>query len=109
MTMLAEQKCVPCQGGVAPLKGEHLTQRMDQLGPGWNLIDDKNIEKTWSFDDFGKTWNFVSQVAELAEEENHHPYVCFTYGQATVTLWTHKIDGLTESDFIFAAKVEEKL
>jgi len=107
MTTLAEQKCVPCQGGVEPLRGEDLNQRARQLGQGWRVIEGKKIEKTWSFDDFAETWDFVRQVAELAEEQNHHPDVHFTYGKATITLWTHKIDGLHGNDFIMAAKIDQ--
>ena len=107
MTTLAEQTCVPCQGGVKPLEGVELRERVGQLAQGWDLVEDRRIEKTWSFDNFAQTWNFVSQVAELAEEQDHHPDVCFSYGKATVTLWTHKIDGLHENDFIMAAKIEE--
>lgn len=107
MTTLAEQTCVPCRGGVEPLTGEALRRRAGQLPQGWDLIEERKIEKTWSFENFAQTWNFVSQVAELAEEQNHHPYICFTYGKATITLWTHKIDGLHDNDFIMAAKIED--
>ena len=106
MTTDAEKKCTPCQGGVEPLKSDQIKQRMSELSAGWRAIDDKRIEKEWSFKNFQQTWNFVCEVAELAEEEDHHPTVCFTYGQATVTLWTHKIDGLHDNDFILAAKID---
>jgi 4a-hydroxytetrahydrobiopterin dehydratase len=106
MTTLAEQKCIPCQGGVEPLRGEDLRQRTSQLGQGWDVVEGKSIEKTWSFDNFAETWGFVSQVAELAREQDHHPDVYFTYGKATITLWTHKIDGLHDNDFIMAAKID---
>ncbi len=82
MSELASRQCVPCRGGVPPLR------------------------KEYKFEDFKETQAFVSQVGELAEEQRHHPDICYGWGRAEITIWTHKIDGLTESDFILAAKID---
>jgi len=107
MTKLAEKKCTPCQGGVAPLKGDDLKRHAGQLGPGWEIVEEAHLEKTFKFDDFRHALDFVNRVGEVAEEENHHPDINLTYGKATITLWTHKINGLHENDFILAAKIDQ--
>jgi 4a-hydroxytetrahydrobiopterin dehydratase len=107
MTTLAEKKCTPCQGGVEPLHGEELRQRAEQLGPGWQIVEGKRLEKSFKFEDFRQALNFVNRVGEVAEEENHHPDVYLAYGQAKITLWTHKIGGLHDNDFILAAKIDQ--
>ena len=107
MTKLAEKKGTPCQGGVAPLKGEVLKQHAEQLGTGWEIVEEAHLQKTFKFDDFRQALGFVNRVGEVAEEEGHHPDIHLTYGQATITLWTHKINGLHENDFILAAKIDQ--
>jgi 4a-hydroxytetrahydrobiopterin dehydratase len=102
---LADQKCVPCKGGVPPLKGEKAEELLRQT-PGWNMVRDHHLQKTFTFPDFRKALDFVNRVGEVAEEEGHHPDILLSWGKAEVTTYTHKIDGLTESDFILAAKID---
>ena len=100
MDDLASKQCVPCRGGVPPLAGEDLNRYRQQLGGGWEVVEGHHLEKTYRFEDFRR----ALRVGELAEEQGHHPDILLAWGRATVTIWTHKIDGLTESDFVFAAK-----
>lgn len=101
--------CVPCRGGVPALKGEDLERLKGWLGNGWNVIDEHHLSKTYKFADYASTLAFVNGVAEVAESQGHHPNISFTYGSAEVTIWTHKIDGLTESDFVLGAKADKAL
>ncbi len=105
MSDLASKACVPCRGGVPPLKGEELTALQEQV-EGWNVVEEHHITKTFKFPDFLKALDFVNRVGQLAEEQGHHPDVFLTWGRVEVTSWTHKIKGLTESDFILAAKID---
>ncbi|HMF25606.1 MAG TPA: 4a-hydroxytetrahydrobiopterin dehydratase [Pseudolabrys sp.] len=105
MSELAAKTCVPCRGGVPPLKGEDLSQLQKQVD-GWNIIEEHHIMKTFEFPDFRGALTFVNRVGELAEEQGHHPDISFTWGKVEITTWTHKINGLTESDFILAAKID---
>ncbi len=107
MAALAEKHCIPCEKGAKPLKGEQIEQQKEQLGPEWRVVDEHHLEREFSFDDFRQTLDFVNKVGELAEEEGHHPDICFGYGNAKIDLWTHKIDGLHENDFILAAKIDQ--
>ena len=109
MTKLAEKECKPCKGDVPPLEGEELQKMKNQLGDSWKLLDEKEkkLEREFSFDNFKQALDFSVKVGQLAEKVDHHPNVCFEWGKATVTVWTHKIGGLSETDFIFAAKVNE--
>lgn len=79
----------------------------EELGSGWEVVSDHHLRKTFEFDDFVGALEFVNRVGELAEEEGHHPDLHLTWGEATVELWTHAIDGLSDNDFIMAAKIEE--
>jgi 4a-hydroxytetrahydrobiopterin dehydratase len=106
---LAEMECVPCKGGVPALKGADLERLQQRLGSGWKVVDEHHLTKTYTFADYASTVAFVNGVAEVAEQQGHHPTISFTYGNAEVTIWTHKIDGLTESDFVFAAKADKVL
>ena len=106
---LADKKCIPCQGGVPPLKGDDLHKLHQQLGGGWQVVDEHHLEKTFKFKNFKEALAFVNRVGQVAEAEGHHPNICFTWGRATVQTWTHKINGLHESDFILAAKVDQCL
>lgn len=106
MSELAEKKCVPCQGGVPPLRGEKLLGMQKELGGNWKVIDNHHLEKEFSFKNFREALAFTNKVGELAEKENHHPDIYLAWGKVRITLWTHKIDGLSESDFIFAAKTD---
>lgn len=106
MSELAKKECVPCKGGVQPLRGEKLFAMQKELGGGWKVIDDHHLEKEVAFKNFREALTFTNKVGELAEKENHHPDIYLAWGKVRITLWTHKIDGLSESDFIFAAKVD---
>lgn len=103
---LANKTCKPCQGGVPPLKGKDLRQLAERLDNGWQVVDDHHLEKEYSFKDFREALDFTNRIGAVAEEQNHHPDIFLTYGKVRVQMWTHKIDGLTESDFVFAAKCD---
>ncbi len=103
---LARKECIPCKGGVPPLKGEELKQLKEQVD-GWDVIEEHHISKTYKFPNFVKALAFVNKVGEIAEEQGHHPDIFLTWGKVSIKTWTHKIDGLTESDFILAAKIDE--
>ncbi|HSB28479.1 MAG TPA: 4a-hydroxytetrahydrobiopterin dehydratase [Pyrinomonadaceae bacterium] len=106
MSELSSKQCVPCRGGVPALKGDEITPLLNQLN-GWEVIEEHHLTKTYRFANFRESLSFVNRVGELAEEQGHHPDICFGWGQAEITIWTHKINGLTESDFILAAKIDE--
>ena len=109
MTDLAKKTCIPCRGGVPPLKGAQLEDLQDKLKNDWKIINEHHLEKEYSFKNFKEALDFTVKVGELAENQDHHPDIFLTWGKVKVTIWTHKIDGLTESDFIFAAKTDRKL
>jgi 4a-hydroxytetrahydrobiopterin dehydratase len=106
MSGLAAKTCVPCRGGVPPLKGEELTALKKQVDD-WNVIEEHHITKTFKFPNFREALSFVNRVGELAEEQGHHPDISLAWGKVGITTWTHKINGLTESDFILAAKIDK--
>jgi 4a-hydroxytetrahydrobiopterin dehydratase len=105
MSELATKKCIPCEGGVPPLKGEALQAMQEQVS-GWNVVEEHHIVKTFKFPDFRKALDFVNRVGEIAEEQGHHPGIYLTWGKVEITVYTHKIKGLTESDFILASKID---
>ena len=105
MTELAEKTCVACRGSVPPLKGGELTGLLHQVS-GWTVVRDHHVQKEFSFPDFAGALDFVNRVGAIAEEQGHHPDVYLTWGRAEIKLWSHKIDGLTESDFIMAARID---
>ena len=107
MSSLTQKECVPCKGGHPPLKGAQLTALSSQLAPGWQVVGEHHLEREFKFPDFGQALAFTNQVGALAESQNHHPDIYLAWGKVKLTLWTHKIDGLTESDFVFAAKVDQ--
>jgi 4a-hydroxytetrahydrobiopterin dehydratase len=90
---------------VPPLPNEEITKLQAQLD-GWEVVSGHHLRKEYKFEGFKETQAFVNRVGELAEEQGHHPDICFGWGRAEITIWTHKIDGLTESDFILAAKID---
>ncbi|HEV2331220.1 MAG TPA: 4a-hydroxytetrahydrobiopterin dehydratase [Verrucomicrobiae bacterium] len=104
---LAKKECKPCDGGTPALKGDALKQMQNQLNDGWKLLNEQKLEKEFKFPDFSHALKFVNRVGDIAEEQNHHPDIYFTWGQARIQIWTHKINGLTESDFVLAAKIDE--
>ncbi|HWF39098.1 MAG TPA: 4a-hydroxytetrahydrobiopterin dehydratase [Candidatus Acidoferrales bacterium] len=106
MSELSSKTCVPCRGGVPPLEGAEL-QKLSKQVPGWKVVDGHHITRMFTFPDFRQALDFVNKVGELAESQGHHPDIFLTWGKAEITTWTHKINGLSESDFILAAKVDE--
>jgi len=102
---LADKKCVPCRGGVPPVQGQELQDLLKSV-PEWNAINEHHLTRQFKFPDFKQALDFVNRVGALAEEQGHHPDILLAWGKAEITLWTHKIDGLTESDFIMAAKID---
>ena len=109
MTDLASRDCIPCRGGVDPLSGDELDRWADELGNDWQVIDGHHLTKRYSFDDFQAALDFTNRLGELAEEVDHHPEICLTWGRVDVTIYTHKIDGLADADFIWAAKADRRL
>jgi 4a-hydroxytetrahydrobiopterin dehydratase len=105
MTSLADKKCVPCHGGVPPVKGAELKEFSRQI-PEWKVVEGHHIVRTFKFPDFKSALAFVNRVGEVAEEQGHHPDILLAWGKAEVTTWTHAINGLSESDFILAAKID---
>ncbi len=103
---LAQKTCIPCRGGVPPLPEAEARALLAQLN-GWELIDNHHLHKTYRFPDFKQALAFVDRVGALAEEQKHHPDITLAWGKVVLEIWTHKINGLTESDFIFAAKCDE--
>jgi 4a-hydroxytetrahydrobiopterin dehydratase len=107
MTELAREKCIPCHGGEPPMKGRLLEELEDELGNGWRVIVEHHLEKEFEFPDFASGLAFVNKVGALAEEEGHHPDVFLAWGKVRITIYTHKVDGITRSDFILAAKIDQ--
>ena len=105
MSELADKTCVPCRGNTPSLKGAELEELHQQL-PEWEVIEEHHLKREFRFKNFREALNFVNRVGEAAEEQGHHPDIDFGWGRATLTIFTHRIDGLTESDFVFAAKVD---
>jgi len=103
---LASKSCVPCRGGVPPLSGSEL-EKYARLLPSWRVVDGHHLEREFSFPNFRTALEFTNRVGNLAEEQGHHPGIYLAWGKVRITLWTHKIDGLTESDFVLAAKIDE--
>jgi 4a-hydroxytetrahydrobiopterin dehydratase len=106
---LAKKHCVPCRGGVPPLDREEIRQLQEQLGGDWSVVDDHHLQKEYKFADFAEALAFTNKVGALAEEEGHHPDIWLSWGKVEVKIWTHKIDGLTASDFVLAAKADALL
>jgi 4a-hydroxytetrahydrobiopterin dehydratase len=105
MSELAKKSCVPCRGGVPPLAGKELEGLAKEV-PQWKVVDGHHIVRTFAFPDFRQALAFVNKVGAMAEEQGHHPDILLGWGKAEITTWTHKINGLTESDFILAAKID---
>lgn len=103
---LANKNCVPCQGGIPPLGEEAVNRLLTQLKNDWNTSELGHLYKQFKFKDFMSAMNFANQVAALSEQQAHHPDLTISWGACNVEIWTHKINGLTESDFILAAKIE---
>lgn len=105
MSELASRHCVPCAGGAKPLSGGVLSSLHIQVDD-WAVVEDRYLERQFAFPDFRSALAFVNEVGELAEAQNHHPDIFLAWGKVEIKIWTHKINGLTENDFILAAKID---
>jgi 4a-hydroxytetrahydrobiopterin dehydratase len=104
---LSERKCVPCDGGIPPLEPDEIKDFLQELSKGWKAVKNHHLFRRYEFADFAEAWEFVNFIGEIAEDEGHHPDIKFSWGYAEITIFTHAIDGLSESDFILAAKIDE--
>ena len=107
--VLADEGCVPCRGGVPPLRGEGITELARQLGSGWAVREEHHLEREFRFEDFSQGLAFTNRVGAVAEAEGHHPDILLSWGRVLITIWTHKIDGLSRADFVLAAKIDRLL
>lgn len=103
---LADQKCIPCRGAVPPMEKSRAEAMLRELDDGWRLNPEGHLERAYSFKNFADAMAFANKVADIAEHEAHHPDLGIAWGSCKVEIWTHKIKGLTESDFYFAAKAD---
>ena len=103
---LAQKQCTPCKGGTLRIEGEVLRTLIAGLNEGWAVVGDQRLEREFKFKNFVEALAFTNAVGALAEEQNHHPDIYLSWGMVRVTLWTHKAGGLTENDFILAAKID---
>lgn len=104
---LAKRRCIPCEGGIPKLDAEQAAGFLRQLNGAWAIVDGHHLHRDYRFPDFVSGLAFVNQVAALAEENGHHPDLFLAWGKVGVTVWTHAVNGLTESDFILAAKIDQ--
>ena len=109
MNELAQKECVPCKGGVPPLRGEELKTLAGKLDGGWRVVEEHHLEKEYAFRDFAEALAFTNRVGALAEEQGHHPDIHLAWGKVRITIGTHKIDGLSRSDFVLAAKIDQRV
>lgn len=107
MSDLLSKQCIPCSIGAIPLNEDDIKDFMQDLKEGWKVLDNIKIQKTYKFKDFKEALDFTNKVGSLAEEQGHHPDIALSWGKVVITLWTHKIKGLNENDFIMAAKIDE--
>ncbi len=109
MASLADKTCVPCRGGVPSLKAKELKKIHQQLAdpPAWKIVDEHHLVRVFKFPDFKSALAFVNKVGAVAEEQGHHPDILLGWGKVEITTWTHAVDGLTESDFVLAAKIDQ--
>jgi len=107
LSSLSKKSCVPCRGGIAPLTKNEYEPLLAELGEEWEVIDTHHLEKTILLKNFAEALTFTNQVGSIAEKEGHHPDIELGWGRVKIIIWTHKIDGLSESDFILAAKISD--
>jgi 4a-hydroxytetrahydrobiopterin dehydratase len=103
---LADQKCIPCRGGVPPIAQDRAQALLRELNEGWRLNAGGHLERAYAFENFAQAMAFANKVADIAEHEGHHPDLHVAWGMCRLEIWTHKIKGLTESDFYLAAKAD---
>lgn len=106
MSNLADRECIPCKGGVPPLTPEQIAPLLAQI-QGWNVVDNHHLEKTYKLKNFAEALALVNRIGAIAEQQKHHPDLALAWGKVGVKVWTHKVDGLTESDFVLAAKLDQ--
>jgi 4a-hydroxytetrahydrobiopterin dehydratase len=114
MSELAQRTCEPCRGGVPPMQDEQIAPLLAQLGPGWHVVERadrkhgtiKLLTGAYRFENFADAMQAAMRIGQMAEEQQHHPDLHVSWGRLVVEIWTHKIGGLTESDFVFAAKCD---
>ena len=104
---LSDKTCVPCRGGVPPLPGPQIADLHRQLASGWEVVQEHHLRREFTFDDFANALAFVNRIGAIAEDQGHHPDIYLAWGMVRTDIWTHKINGLTESDFILAAKFDD--
>ncbi len=104
---LSEKKCKPCEGGIAPLNQQEVAGYKKHIEDDWEVADNKVISREFLFENYKHVMEFVNKVADLAEEEGHHPVMHVSYGKVKIELWTHAINGLSENDFIVASKIDK--
>lgn len=106
MAGLASKRCVPCRGGTPPLEVAEQERLLRELDEGWHVVGGHHLEREVKFPDFAGALAFTNEIGRIAEQEGHHPDIHLGWGKVRVTIWTHAIDGLTESDFVLAAKID---
>jgi 4a-hydroxytetrahydrobiopterin dehydratase len=104
---LHDNECIPCKGGVPPLTESQIKPLLSQLDSDWNVIEQHHLERVWKFEDFKTALGFVNAAGNICENQGHHADFELGWGRVKVSIWTHKIDGLTESDFFLAAKMNQ--
>ena len=104
---LSEKKCIPCEGGIPPLNEKEISAYIDHISKDWKVIDKNKLTREFYFVSYKHTIDFVNKVANLAETEGHHPVLHVFFGRVVAELWTHSINGLSENDFILAAKIDK--
>jgi len=107
MTDLLNKKCIPCSVGAPTLEEDEIAELMKSMKEGWEVVDNKKLRKAYKFKNFKEALDFTNKVGAIAEEEGHHPDIYLSWGKVVIELWTHKIGGLHENDFILAAKIDE--
>jgi 4a-hydroxytetrahydrobiopterin dehydratase len=106
MTGLTNKKCEPCRIGTPPLTKQEIEALLPQLSSQWIVVDDHHLERQFSFPDFKSALDFTVKVGQLAEQEGHHPDIQLSWGKVKITLFTHKIKGLSLNDFILSSKID---
>jgi 4a-hydroxytetrahydrobiopterin dehydratase len=107
MSELAAKECIPCSAGVPPLSEEEQRKLLRELREGWKVVDGHHLERVYTFKNFREALAFTNNVGDLAETVGHHPDIYLAFGKVSITIFTHKIDGLSEADFVLAAKIDE--
>jgi 4a-hydroxytetrahydrobiopterin dehydratase len=107
MTDLARRHCAPCNAETPPIEGSELQRYMEHLNPRWQVVEEHHLAARFEFADFAEALAFTNQVGAIAEAEGHHPELSLSWGWVRAKIWTHAIDGLSENDFIRAARIDE--